>query len=278
MIKAIFFDIDGTLLSAGGHVLPSTKKALRKAQEKGILVGVATGRDPAKVARLLKSLPLDMYVTYNGQLVYTDNELIYARTFEKAALEQIVNYADQKSRSVNFGLADHVIGSRLMKLGQSVAGQRLVRFLPQHLPVGFMKRVLQRVHFLRSNQHYRHMGIVNQAVYQCMMFSPVAGDQQLAKALPACDLLRSNSFSVDIVPKGVSKLAGIQHFLAEKKIAPSEAMAFGDHLNDIDMLMGVGIGVAMGNGQRQAKDAADYVTGSNNSDGIAKALKHFGII
>lgn len=278
MIKAIFFDIDGTLLSAGGHVLPSTKKAIRVAQERGILVGVATGRDPAKVGRLLKCLPLDMYVTYNGQLVYTNEDLVYSRTFEREALEQIVSYADQNSRSVNFGLREQVMGSRLMKLGQSVIGQRLVRFLPRSLPVGFMKGALQKIHFLRSDLHYRRMGILDQPVYQCMMFSPVAGDRRLAAALPGCDLLRSNTFSVDIVPKGGSKLAGIQHVLTEKGIDTKEVMAFGDHLNDIDMLKGVGIGVAMGNGQQQAKAAADYVTGSNNSDGIAQALRHYRII
>jgi len=55
-------------------------------------------------------------------------------------------------------------------------------------------------------------------------------------------------------------------------------MAFGDHFNDVEMLEGVGIGVAMGNGQDVTKDSADYVTASNDEDGIQQALIHFGII
>jgi len=83
---------------------------------------------------------------------------------------------------------------------------------------------------------------------------------------------------VDIVPKKGSKMKGIHEFLAYEGIAIEEAMAFGDHENDIEMLKGVGIGVAMGNAQQVAKTAANYVTASNNEDGIAQALKHYGII
>lgn len=65
MIKAIFFDIDGTLLADNGKVLPSTKAAIKQAQAKNIYVGVATGRDPVKVKELLEDVGLDMFVTYN---------------------------------------------------------------------------------------------------------------------------------------------------------------------------------------------------------------------
>jgi hydroxymethylpyrimidine pyrophosphatase-like HAD family hydrolase len=55
-------------------------------------------------------------------------------------------------------------------------------------------------------------------------------------------------------------------------------MVFGDHWNDIEMIKGVGIGVSMGNGKEETKQAADFVTASNNEDGIAKALRHFQLI
>jgi hydroxymethylpyrimidine pyrophosphatase-like HAD family hydrolase len=58
----------------------------------------------------------------------------------------------------------------------------------------------------------------------------------------------------------------------------AEAMVFGDHWNDIEMIKGVGIGVSMGNGKEETKQAADFVTASNNEDGIAKALRHFQLI
>lgn len=278
MVKAIFFDIDGTLLSTSGHILHSSKQAIQAARRQGILVGVATGRDPAKVTKLLQELPLDMYVTYNGQLVYTDQQILYTRTFEKAVLDKIVDYATLHHCSINFGARDCVEGSRFMKLGQSVMAQRLFRFVPRRFPVNFTKKTLKKIHFLRREDHYSNMTILRRPIYQCMMFSPEADDEKLSQALPHCDLLRSNSLTVDIVPKGGSKLRGIHTFLYEQGISPKEVMAFGDHLNDIAMLKGVGIGVAMGNGLPQVKASADYVTSSNNFDGIAQALRHYQII
>lgn len=80
------------------------------------------------------------------------------------------------------------------------------------------------------------------------------------------------------MPKNGSKIKGIKEFLAYEGIAMEEAMAFGDHFNDVEMLEGVGIGVAMGNAQPITKASADFVTDTNDHDGIKKALIHFGII
>ncbi|EOT41379.1 MULTISPECIES: Cof-type HAD-IIB family hydrolase [Enterococcus] len=278
MIKAIFFDIDGTLLADNGKVLPSTKAAIKQAQAKNIYVGVATGRDPVKVKELLEDVGLDMFVTYNGQLVYTPKQTIFAQSFKPAVLEQVTQFADAHNRSINFGTRNQVAGSRLMRLGQSAVVQRLARFIPRRFPVKTMQNVMQLVSFYKKDDHYEKMSILNQPIYQCMMLSPESETDLLKKELPDCGFHRSNSFSVDIVPKGGSKLKGIEVFLQHKGIAPSEAMAFGDHYNDISMLKGVGIGVAMGNAKRITKEAASYVTDSNNHNGIAQALRYYHII
>lgn len=165
-----------------------------------------------------------------------------------------------------------------MRLGQSAVVQRLARFIPRRFPVKTMQNVMQLVSFYKKDDHYEKMSILNQPIYQCMMLSPESETDLLKKELPDCGFHRSNSFSVDIVPKGGSKLKGIEVFLQHKGIAPSEAMAFGDHYNDISMLKGVGIGVAMGNAKRITKEAASYVTDSNNHNGIAQALRYYHII
>ncbi|MGM0138692.1 hypothetical protein IGI65_001140 [Enterococcus sp. DIV0755b] len=278
MIKAIFFDIDGTLLADNGKVLSSTKEAIKKAQAKNIYVGVATGRDPVKVKELLDDVGLDMFVTYNGQLVYTPKQTIFAQSFKPAVLEEVTQFADAHNRSINFGTRNEVAGSRLMRIGQSAVVQRLARFIPRRFPVKTMQNVMQAVSFYKKDDHYEKMSILNQPIYQCMMLSPESETELLQKELPNCGFHRSNSFSVDIVPKGGSKLKGIEVFLQHKGIAASEAMAFGDHYNDISMLKGVGIGVAMGNAKRITKEAASYVTDTNNHNGIAQALRYYHII
>ncbi|MGX7162610.1 Cof-type HAD-IIB family hydrolase [Enterococcus massiliensis] len=278
MIKAIFFDIDGTLLSSRGEVLESTKKAIQQARAKGIFVGVATGRGPVKITELLNDLPLDMYVTYNGQLVYTKEETIHAQAFQQETLRQIVHYADIHSRQIMFGARDQIDGSRTMMLSQSMAGKKMIRFLPRHFPVAILKQTLQKLSFYKSKNHYKKMAILKQPIYQCMMLSVQGETEKLIQQFTMCDFQRSNPYSVDIVPKGGSKIRGIHAFLEHHGIAVSESMAFGDHMNDIEMLQGVGVGIAMGNAQPIVKETAVYVTDTNNQDGIAKALRHYQVI
>ncbi|MFV0558615.1 MAG: HAD family hydrolase [Enterococcus sp.] len=278
MIKAIFFDIDGTLLTSQGTVSKKTKEVIQRAQEKGILVGVATGRGPVDIHRLLDDLPLDMYITYNGQLVFSQGKIIYARKFEPTILKKIVQYSDDNNRQVMFGGVNQVAGSRIIRLSQSISGKKLLRFVPKRFPVRMMKKTLQKLSAYQSDDYYGQMAILREPIYQCVLLSPVTEAPKLRQALPECDFQRSNPYTVDIVPKGGSKLNGIYAFLNYHGIDPKEAIAFGDHLNDVEMISGVGIGVAMGNGQVEAKAAADYVTASNNQEGIPQALKVLEII
>lgn len=278
MIKAIFFDIDGTLIANNGKALASTRAAIKQAQAKGVLCGVATGRGPVDLDKVVDYLSLDMFITYNGQFVYTKESLIYAKPFSKKTLETIVDYADENYRQVMFGGETQVAGSLTIRLSQSPSMQRYLRFVPKKFPVGFLKKLLQRFSPNRNAKRYESLDILREPIYQCIMLSPESEKQKLINKLPQCDFKRSNAYSVDIVPKRGSKLRGIKEFLAYEGIAVEEAMAFGDHFNDVEMLEGVGIGVAMGNGQDVTKDSADYVTASNDEDGIQQALIHFGII
>lgn len=90
MIKAIFFDIDGTLVTNRSKALESTKQAIEYARKNGILCGVATGRSPVKIKEIIDELELDMYVVYNGQLVFTADRTIIDHPFEQKVLEHIV--------------------------------------------------------------------------------------------------------------------------------------------------------------------------------------------
>ncbi|MBM7709715.1 Cof-type HAD-IIB family hydrolase [Enterococcus lemanii] len=278
MIKAIFFDIDGTLLSSNGRVSKSTKEAIKKAQANGVLCGVSSGRGPSSLKRIVRDLDFDMFVTYNGQYVYTNDRVIYARSFDQMALAEIVSFANDKSRQLVFGAQQRIDGSLTMRIGDSAIVRRLIRFVPRRFPIRRVKLLLQKYSPNRRKNRYSNLAILNEPIYQCMMFGAEYETQKLIEALPHSDLQRSNPYTVDIVPKGGSKVRGIQFFLADTGINLSETMAFGDHLNDIEMLKVVGIGVAMGNGQEETKASADYITDSHDADGIEKALRYYKII
>lgn len=278
MIKAIFFDIDGTLITSDSKVLESTREAIRLAQNQGILCGIATGRGPVKIEERIERLPLDVYVMYNGQLVYTNEKDIYLRPFSNEALQQIVDFADDEHRQIIFGGRYRVDGSHLMKWSQKSLLKKIAGWMPKWFPVRSTRRLLQSFSPNREKGRYKKLSILQEPIYQCVLFSAETEAQRLQERLPNCSFQRSNPYSVDIVPKNGSKYHGILEFIKAVGIKPEEVMAFGDHYNDIEMIQKVGIGVAMGNGLSEVKAQADYVTATNEQDGIYQALKHFKII
>lgn len=278
MIKAIFFDIDGTLITSDSKVLESTREAIRLAQNQGILCGIATGRGPVKIEERIECLPLDVYVMYNGQLVYTNEKDIYLHPFSNEVLQQIVDFADDEHRQIIFGGRYRVDGSHLMKWSQKSLLKKIAGWMPKWFPVRSTRRLLQSFSPNREKGRYKKLSILQEPIYQCVLFSAETEAQRLEERLPNCSFQRSNPYSVDIVPKNGSKYHGILEFIKAVGIKPEEVMAFGDHYNDIEMIQKVGIGVAMGNGLSEVKAQADFVTATNEQDGIYQALKHFEII
>lgn len=278
MIKAIFFDIDGTLITTDSKVLDSTKEAIRLAQAKGIFCGVATGRGPVKIHERIDQLPLDVFVMYNGQLVFTQNRDVYLRPFSQETLQRIVDFADDEHRQIIFGARQRMDGSHLMKWSQNSLLKKIAGWMPSWFPVRPTRRLLQSFSPNRKKGRYKELSILQEPIYQCVLFSAEHEAPRLEKRLPDCSFQRSNPYSVDIVPKNGSKYHGILEFIQSAGIKSEEVMVFGDHYNDIEMIQKFGIGVAMGNGLQEVKAQADYVTASNEKDGIYQALKHFEII
>lgn len=278
MIKAIFFDIDGTLVNKSAKALESTKRGIALAQAQGIICGVATGRSPVHLSQQIDALNLDVFVTYNGQLVYTKEATIRAEHFSDETLSRIVSFSDHFHRQIMFGGRRRLAGSSLMRFGQKKWAKRLLRFLPNHFPVALARKLSNRFSSHRKGQRYHELDILRESIYQCVLLSPKSEITALKEQLPDCHLTRSNPYTVDIIPSGGSKLVGIQKCMDYFDIALDEVMAFGDSWNDLEMLSGVGFGVAMGNAEEDIKKAADYVTKTNEEDGIYQALVHYDVI
>ena len=256
VIKVIFFDVDGTLVSHTQKAVPeSARAALQTLRENGIRCVMATGRPVQELPNLpVADIAFDGYITLNGQTCYDRNKnLIASNPITGPGMERLARMfrenerptalVDMQGMYINF--EDDFVRSAMADVSTAVPEIR----------------------------EYDGADI-----FQAVIFAECDEDATIAEMLPGCQITRWNPKGIDILPGNGGKVAGIRQYLEHHGIAPEEAMAFGDGDNDKEMLEFVGIGVAMGNAVDTAKEKADYITDHVDDDGVAKALQHFGLI
>ena len=258
MVKAIFFDIDGTLVSFNTHkVAQSSINALKQLRQKGIKIFIATGRHPLAI-NMLGDLEFDGYVCINGGLCLEGKEnTIYQHTIQKKDIETLVNYMETKN---NF---------------PAIIVQRDESF--SNFFDDKVYQVLELLDFPAPPQK-SILHALDSDVFQVIAFFNNETEQDVLTHLPHCETTRWHPSFGDIIPLGSNKHIGIDKIIEHFGIDISETMAFGDGGNDITMLRHVNIGVAMGNANDEVKKSADYITTSADDDGIYNALKHFGLV
>ncbi|MGY3766342.1 Cof-type HAD-IIB family hydrolase [Vagococcus vulneris] len=279
MIKAVFFDIDGTLLSSESRILPSTIRAVEKLHQQGIICGIASGRGPSTIIDLTKGIPMDCYVLYNGQLVFSHTKGIYEHPFSKELLQKLAAFGDSEERQMSFGGRKRYYGSMSMRIGQRKLIKKLYQTLPKSISITELNKLLKQKNIVPKREtFFEQLPILSVPIYQCVLLSPESEQPRLEALFPECTFTRSNPYSVDIIEKGSSKLVGIKAAAEYYGIDTTEIAVFGDNWNDVEMLAGAGIGVAMGNAPDAVKEAADFVTLTNDYHGIDYALKELKII
>jgi len=256
MKKILFFDVDGTLYNLNKQLPASAKKAITKAKENGYEIAIATGRAPFMIDEILDELEIDTYVTFNGQYVVYKGEVIFTDGVSKQQLSDIIEFGNERKHPVVFLDAEQMIASE-----------------PNH---DFIQESMNALRFPYPviNPTFYEKNIV----YQTLIFMEEKDDALYKETFPDVNFVRWHRYSCDILPKEGSKARGIQMLLNKMDIPISNAIAFGDGLNDIEMLKAVGTGVAMGNGHDRVKEIADVVADHVDRDGLAKVMKDLNII
>lgn len=256
MIKVIFFDIDGTLVSHKTKSIPdSARAALKLLRNKGIKCVMCTGRHILEIDELpAHDLEFDAYITLVGQLTLDGEKRVLARhPFTPDELERMVALFNEKRCPMQLveedGMYINFINDRVRQVQEEISTS-----LP---PLG------------------EYSG---KDVYQVVCYADPAEAEALSPVTQGCYVTRWNAQAIDILPGGGGKIVGMKDYLKVIGADVSETMAFGDGENDMDMLRFAGIGVAMGNAVEAAKACADYVTDHIDRDGVEKALIHFGLI
>lgn len=260
-LKAVFFDIDGTLVSFNTHkVSDSSKRAIKELKDKGIKVFIATGRIKAQINNL-DDLEFDGYITANGHDCYVGDKEIYRNVISRETLHALLYYLENEEKfpcsvMTNNGIFINYIDDKVKQLSEGVDLE------------------------IPAVENYRKFVEENiDNVLQINIFVDEDKEKELVKKLfKDCESSRWHPAFADINRKGGGKHVGVAKIIEYYKIDISETMAFGDGGNDLTMIGHCAVGIAMGNGNEKLKKAADYITDNVDNDGIYKALKHFDII
>lgn len=252
-VKAIFFDLDGTLVDTKTDRIPASAQwALHRLKEKKIKLFIASGRPPVR-AELIKAqtdIRFDGKVLLNGQYCVDGEDVpFYKKPLTEAQLRSILKWLE-KNQEINCNFME----AGLVYANIQGAGPR------SEFPVRPVGRCLEH------------------PTYQVSPRVGPEADEEILAQVDGVKSARWSDWSTDLIPADGGKTVGMQKLLDRYGLRREECMAFGDGANDIEMLGYVGIGVAMGNGFRSVKQAADYVTDTVAADGILKALRHFKIL
>lgn len=257
MIKALFFDIDGTLVSFQTHRIPdSTVQAIRQAKKLGIQVFISTGRPFSLINNLQEiSELIDGYITVNGAYCFIGKQVISCSPIPEEDVRTLIRQSDE------------------MNFACMVVGEKDLIMYNSNEKVDYIFRQMLNVHGMKES-----CSLDSLWAYPILQLTPVISEEeerQIMPLLPHCVSSRWYPDFADITAQGTDKGRGLRAFMAFLGLKKEETMAFGDGGNDIPIVREAGIGVAMGNANESLKAVADYVTACVDEEGIRKALEHF---
>ena len=264
--KAMAFDLDGTLTDSKKQVTEKTIEAVKRAMEAGVFPILASGRPPVGILPIAKALNMEQYGGYI--LAFNGGEIIDVKTGEtvvKASvplslLPEIYDFFQHCFD--RYGTANYTfIGNELVSdrpEGEQVVLESFITGLP-----------VRKVESMKE--------CIGIEVPKCM----VTGDPAVLEEIETLarkqfegrlTITRSDSTFLEFLPLGADKAEALDRFLGSMDVKREELMAFGDGYNDLSMIRYAGMGVVMANGKDEVKAAADFITLSNDEDGVAYAI------
>ncbi|WHY65132.1 Cof-type HAD-IIB family hydrolase [Neobacillus sp. SuZ13] len=256
--KVVILDIDGTILPHGKTLSHATKDAIQRLKENQTKVIIATGRAPYFTESIIQETGVDSMVFFNGSFAFHEGKEIYKSSIDKQVLERVHQISNDFQHPLTY-------------LGDS-------SFKVTHLDHPFVVEAYEHDPWkpeLAPPQYWK-----DQDIYQIFLHCDLEEELSYQSKVPELDFRRwsSGARTCDVNLSNSNKAVGISKLLEKLGIAPDEAVAFGDGLNDMEMLSLVGMGVAMGNARDELKAVANMVTLSAEEDGVRYGLERLGLI
>ena len=256
-IKIIFFDIDGTLIDMSKkEISQRILDTLKQLKERKIILCIATGRSPIALPRF-EGVAFDTFLTFNGSYCFNQSQVIYKNPIPTSDVHKIVENSSGLNRAVAIATNNTLVAN-----GSDTDLAEYFSFAHQEIIVA---------------ENFESM-INNNEIFQLMLGSRKEDYAKILADTRASKITAWWDRAVDIIPADGGKGKGIEKILEYYGLDKSEALAFGDGNNDIEMLQAVGWGLAMENASEELKAVADEVIGHVADDGIYHYCRECGLI
>lgn len=266
MIKAIFIDIDGTLLNSKREITTNTKVAIEKCIKKGIKVILASGRSRAITLEYQQLAGASPYIiSSNGADVYDiekDIE-ICSTPVDKETVNKIFNFSQQNSYKININYNFELVMNKMFYPDE----KDNVKTEEEIYNIINKEKIVQCV---VANKDIEKMIKFKQYLKESLFGVKIENE---SKKLKDMNLKPSNHYYCDITSLGAAKGSAIKKLCKYLDIEKSEIIVIGDGENDVSMFELTDNSVAMGNATVEVKEKANYITSSNDEDGVAKVLE-----
>lgn len=263
--KLLVLDLDGTLTNSKKEITPETKQMLRKAQEHGIKVILASGRPTYGIVPLAEEINLAEYggyiLSYNGGVIinWKTREVVHEKELQKELIPQLYDMAKNHGVDIVSYLDRDVIAEN----GENkyVLHEASLNKMPLRVVDSFKETV-------------------NCAVPKCLIVGEseqlVSLEERMKSVFEGeMNIFRSEPFFLELMPLNIDKAASLQVLLNHLGMKREEMICCGDGFNDLSMIKFAGLGVAMSNAQDAVKAVADYITLSNDENGVAHVIDKF---
>lgn len=262
----IALDLDGTLTNSEKNITPRTFDALMKAQREGVRLVLASGRPTFGIAALANQLQLADYggyvLSYNGGRIidWCEKTVIFSQVVDQKLVPILYDFAEKAQLPIVTYLPEAILASK--NEGEYLAEEARINGMPIVVAQNFVEEAMQ---IAGGSTKFLIPGEPELLIQLESEMKATLSEQM--------EVFRSAPFFLELPPKGIDKAQSLQRLLTHLGLERESLMAFGDGFNDLSMIQFAGQGVAMANAVEEVKSIADFVTTSNEEDGIAHALE-----
>lgn len=288
MYKLVAIDLDGTMLNSYGVVTENTKKVIRQTIEKGTEIVIASGRPIDSIKTIAKEIGSERYfIAGNGALIYDiqKEEIVYDKFLPRQKVLEIIKVCEENSISYNVYTDQTILATALKYNVLYYQKENLKKEESKQTKISIIENMYEYVKS-KKEEKFLKMTICdeNQTVFQSIIrkLRQIEGIEVLDVSHMSRKTIKQGTEEVtveyyytEITMQNVDKWEALEHLMKKLKIQKEEVIAIGDNVNDKKMIQEAGLGIIMEGSTPEVTEIADYITASNNEEGVAKALEKF---